>query len=324
MVELSGERQSLKPGESVPKPPNPRSEAEIIAQWKGNIAEPLVSVVCHTFNHQEFIEDALNGFLMQETNFPFEIIVHDDASTDNTAGIIKKIALKYPKIIKPIFQPENIYAKGMRPPMFTFPKSKGKYIAFCEGDDYWVDQKKLAIQVEFLEQNPEYVICYTDSTPFQGEIVLDKDFGGARKDLSQDDLVKGISIYTLTTCFRNIVDAPPELSAISYGDIFLWARLGKYGKGKYLKEITPSMYRVHSGGVHSSSSSYEQSLMRIQSFSAMSVYFKRLGDTEMQSHYIDKTCFAALLHNDLSPQLIPLMKLITKSLRSVKRVIVKR
>ena len=120
----------------------------------------LVSVCCAAYNHGKYIRSCLDGFINQKTNFKYEIIVHDDASKDNTASIIQEYADKYPDIIKPIFQKENQYSKGIRiTATFIIPKCQGKYIAFCEGDDYWCDENKLQKQVDVLERNPEYVAC---------------------------------------------------------------------------------------------------------------------------------------------------------------------
>ena len=104
----------------------------------------VVSVYCLAYNHEQYIRDALEGFVRQKTNFRYEVLVHDDASTDNTPAIIREYAQKYPDIIKPIFQTENQYSKGVKIlPEIIHPKSSGRYIAFCEGDDYWCDENKL-------------------------------------------------------------------------------------------------------------------------------------------------------------------------------------
>lgn len=123
--------------------------------------KPVVSICCITYNHEKYISDAIESFLMQETSFPFEIIIHDDASTDNTANIIRKYQKRYPKVIKPIYQTENQYSQGQSPiTNFVIPRTKGEYIATCEGDDYWIDTKKLEKQVEFLENNKKYIMCF--------------------------------------------------------------------------------------------------------------------------------------------------------------------
>lgn len=140
---------------------NLRSEKEILDSWNGNNDEIMVSICCLAYNHEEFIKDALNSFLIQETTFPFEILIHDDASTDNTASIIQSYVDVYPNIIKPIFQSENKYSKGVNVSLdYLYLASKGKYIAICEGDDYWCDKQKLAKQVDFLNTNSDYIACY--------------------------------------------------------------------------------------------------------------------------------------------------------------------
>jgi glycosyltransferase involved in cell wall biosynthesis len=127
-----------------------------------NTREPLVSICCITYNHEEYIRDAIESFLMQETDFPFEIIIHDDASNDATVDIIREYEMKYPDIIKPIYQTENQYSKGKRVSLFTFMAAKGKYIALCEGDDYWIDPLKLQKQIREMEKCPD---CYISFHP---------------------------------------------------------------------------------------------------------------------------------------------------------------
>ena len=114
----------------------------------------MVSVICTTYNHEKYIERALKSFVTQNTNFCFEVLVHDDASTDSTAKIIEKYAKKYPKIIKPILQVENQYSKKVNiNTNFIIPRIKGKYVALCEGDDYWIDEYKLQKLFEVMENN---------------------------------------------------------------------------------------------------------------------------------------------------------------------------
>ena len=120
-----------------------------------------VTIICATYNHEDYIADALDGFLMQKVDFEYEIIVHDDASTDKTAEIVKKYEKQYPEVIKAIYQEENQYSKKI-PIMreYIFPRVRGKYIAMCEGDDYWIDPLKLQKQVDYMEQHPECSACY--------------------------------------------------------------------------------------------------------------------------------------------------------------------
>lgn len=119
-----------------------------------------VSVICNVYNHAPYLRDTLEGFVMQKTDFPFEVLVHDDASTDNSAEIIRQYEEKYPEIIKPIYQTENQYTRGGRITVrFQVPRITGEYVAICEGDDYWTDPLKLQKQYDFMEANPEYSLC---------------------------------------------------------------------------------------------------------------------------------------------------------------------
>lgn len=121
-----------------------------------------VSISCITYNHEPYIRECLDGFMMQQCDFDFEVLIHDDASTDGTQEIIKEYQDKYPEIIKPIFQTENQWSKGVRMigTKFNVPRAKGKYIALCEGDDYWTDPLKLQKQVEFMKANPSVIFCF--------------------------------------------------------------------------------------------------------------------------------------------------------------------
>lgn len=117
-----------------------------------------VSVICNAYNHETYIAQCLESLVMQKTNFPYEILVHDDASTDRTADIIREYEKQYPHLVKPIYQTENQYSKGGID-QFQYPRAKGRYIAFCEGDDYWTDPLKLQKQFDAMEAHPEVDMC---------------------------------------------------------------------------------------------------------------------------------------------------------------------
>ena len=123
-------------------------------------SRPIISIICNTYNHEKYIGQALDSFLMQKVNVPFEVLVHDDASTDGTPEIIRQYVEKYPGLVKPILQHENQMSQGLSITVdIQLPRAQGKYIAFCEGDDYWTDGDKLQIQYDFMEAHPEYSIC---------------------------------------------------------------------------------------------------------------------------------------------------------------------
>lgn len=128
----------------------------------------LVSIICNTYNHEKYIEKALKGFLIQKCDFLFEILIHDDASTDTTQKIIKKYEEMYPDIVKPIYETQNVYS--VNPQQISdiqYARIKGKYVAFCEGDDYWTDENKLKKQVEILETRNDIDICTHAAWMFQ-------------------------------------------------------------------------------------------------------------------------------------------------------------
>lgn len=125
--------------------------------------QPLVSICCTTYNHARYIRQALDGFLSQKCDFPIEILVHDDLSTDGTADILAEYAERYPGVVLPMFETENQYSKGV--PInetFNFPRARGKYIALCEGDDYWREETKLARQIAHMEGDPGCTFCFTN------------------------------------------------------------------------------------------------------------------------------------------------------------------
>ena len=127
--------------------------------------EMKVSVYCLVYNHERYLDTALQGFVNQKTNFDYEVFVHDDASTDNSKSIIEGYAQLYPQIIKPIYQQENQYSKGINIfTTFILPRMSGEYIAVCEGDDFWTEPLKLQRQVDFLDRHLDYVACVHNTT----------------------------------------------------------------------------------------------------------------------------------------------------------------
>ena len=126
--------------------------------------EILVSICCLTYNHEAYLRDTLEGFLMQKVDFPIEILVNDDASTDGTRAILQEYAAKYPELIRPFYQDVNLYSQGKDLCLeVLYPAARGKYIALCEGDDYWTDPDKLQLQADFLESHPDYTACVHDT-----------------------------------------------------------------------------------------------------------------------------------------------------------------
>lgn len=228
----------------------------------------MVSVSCIAYNHITFIQQCLSGFMMQKCSFNFEVLIHDDASTDGTQDIIREYEKKYPDIIKPIYQRENQYSKGVDVFGLNISRAKGKYIALCEGDDYWTDPYKLQKQVDFLESHPDYVMCshrfnqYIQDKNFLEE-EKDSTFQGTNYDLK--NLIGGKWLtQTLTVMYRrSALDLKQyDLYGMSM-DIILFYALLKNGKGYCFPDIM-GVYRLHGGGVWSEVSLNQRRLIEFK------------------------------------------------------------
>jgi glycosyltransferase involved in cell wall biosynthesis len=192
---------------------------------------------------------------MQKTNFQIEALIHDDASTDDTADIIREYEKKYPEIIKPIYQTENQCSKSVNVSQYNFSRAQGKYIALCEGDDYWTDPYKLQKQVDFLEEHEDFSICFHPVKVFnQNESVLIDDYiTRSVPDLTTIyDLASGNYIHTASVVFRKkqkVLDLLVEIKG-PIGDYPLHMFNAQYGKIKKLPDIM-SVYRIHDKGIWS-------------------------------------------------------------------------
>lgn len=217
-----------------------------------------LSVVCLTYNHVKYIRGALDGFVMQKTNFPFEVLIHDDASTDGTKEIIQEYAQKYPDIIKPIFETENQWHLGID---FSkekiWPRIQGEYVALCEGDDYWTDENKLQKQVDFLDKHPECSICFHvvkvtwDDGRESDSVYPDNDVLQKVGVLNYNSLLKYNFIQTNSVVYRwrfhkDNYDLMPH--RILPGDWFLHLLHAQTGEIGFIPEVM-AVYRRNAGGV---------------------------------------------------------------------------
>lgn len=216
----------------------------------------VVSICCQTYNHKDFIAHAIDSFLMQKTNFKFEILLRDDASSDGTSEIVKDYYNKCPDIISPLLYEENQFQKGIRPFADNVKRARGKYIAICEGDDYWTDPYKLQKQVDFLERNEECSICWTKykildknkllNPEWENSIEFSKDF-----KIDLNNIFTPYCTYTLTTLFRKSALDYNLYSNLNYTkDNTLYAICLTSGNGMLL-DFYSGVYRLHDGGVYS-------------------------------------------------------------------------
>jgi glycosyltransferase involved in cell wall biosynthesis len=221
---------------------------------------PAVSVCVQTYQHKDFIVQCLDGILMQETTFEYEILLGEDASKDGTREICIEYANKYPDKIRLFLhhRENNIEISGNPSGRFNFLYnlgfSKGKYIALCEGDDYWTDPFKLQKQVEFLEQNLDYSICFSDAKieySYKDSIIDSHNFQKERykKEYNLYDILKGNFINTCTVIIRCDERPYPDYFLSSpVGDWVTYIHYAERGKIYYLKEVT-SVYRIHDEGI---------------------------------------------------------------------------
>lgn len=209
---------------------------------------PKVSICCITYNHEPFIRKALDGFIMQETDFPLEVLIHDDASTDNTANIIREYELRFPHIIKPIYQTENQWSKGVKDNFLAnFRRAQGEYVALCEGDDYWTDSKKLQRQADFLDAHKEYVLVTENGRVVNTEKNTEYNFNDMDEcDISINQLLGKRKFPTASAMFR-AASVGNEYDQLKHSsDIILWCFLAGKGKIRYL----PNISSVYSRGLH--------------------------------------------------------------------------
>ena len=210
-----------------------------------------------TYNQKEFIKDALDGFVMQKTSFPFEVIVHDDASTDGTTDIVNEYAKKYPEIIKPMIEKENQWQKGGLKHIIGIMNEKhrrGQYIAFCEGDDYWTDSLKLQRQVDFLESHSDYSMCFHSAKKkYETNTVAWIDCENIQdKDYDATDIFVNWTVPTASVlCRKEAMDFYANLKhpeRIQNYDIFIILSCAMVGRLRGMHEQM-SVYRIQGEGL---------------------------------------------------------------------------
>lgn len=212
---------------------------------------PLVSVVCHAFNHQAYIRQTIESILAQSTSFPFELIIHDDASSDGTSEIVYEFARRYPRVVSVVVQDQNQFSQGKRPPYFTFPMASGEYLAICEGDDYWVDPQKLEKQVNAMRMCPGVKLCVHPAQQLSvssGKTKVAFHYGVDMRIIDLDTVIARHNQFAPTASMLMRTDAAQSMPAwffnepdLPVGDAFLEALLGCNGV-LYLPDVM-SVYR---------------------------------------------------------------------------------
>jgi glycosyltransferase involved in cell wall biosynthesis len=213
----------------------------------------LVDILMPVYNQEKFIQDALNGVVMQKTSFKYRLVIGEDFSTDRTRSIIERYVREYPDIIEAFYREKNLGPYGNSG--LLFKEMKAKYIAICEGDDYWTDPFKLQKQVDFMESNPEYSICYhlveilNADGKFEPETL---NTSVMPRTYTVQDLALGNIIHTPSVLFRNglIGEFPEWFTKCAAADYVMHMLNARKGKIYFMPEVM-AVYRIHSGGIWS-------------------------------------------------------------------------
>lgn len=261
---------------------------------------PLVSVCCITYNHANYIRQAIDGFLMQQTEFPVEIIIHDDASTDGTADIIRQYEERYPGRVRGIYRKENIYSTGRKEEILRAPFSSalGKYIAMCEGDDYWTHPLKLQKQVAWLEAHPECSLCsHRYQIEKNGALEPDPNedvfWGRSHVFVTFENYLSPYILKTLAVVFRK--DALGEYMARMRGsDTVIWGCLLKHGCGVVLNEVM-GVYRTGHVSAYASRDRFERAKADLDQVRIMTDEYHFLGPSiKSLKEYCLRSCIAVI------------------------------
>lgn len=265
---------------------------------------PLVSVFCPTYNHEKYIRQCLEGFVMQQTNFQIEVIVQDDASTDGTSKIVKEFAEKYSFIIPRIHE-VNIYSQGKDLNEYFYNNARGKYIAMCEGDDYWTNPLKLQKQVDFLEANEEYGMVYTRAKVFnQKKQTFLKRING-EEYINYEGLLQKNTIPTLTSLFRRDIligyykAVGDNLYKWKIGDYPLWLYISKVKNIHFISNVTGT-YRLNEESAsqtksHTKKLEYLESIFNVQEYFSLLHCVDKIVYNKITNNYFRRAIYSAII-----------------------------
>ena len=252
----------------------------------------LVDVAMPVYNHEKYVAQAIESIVNQKTSFRFRLIIGEDCSKDSSRAIIAGYAAKYPDIVFPVYHDKNLGAQGNGSHLISVMTSK--YLCICEGDDYWIDEYKLQKQVDFLEANPDFAMCFTD-VQIVDELGWNKPwelyFPKIEKDvLTIDDFILSYMsvIPTPTIMFRNLLPRPlpPFYLRTISADICIHLMIADKGKTKYLPDTT-AVYRNHSGGITKSEEALARTYdMRINMYEEANAFFDHRYDTQFRKQLL--------------------------------------
>jgi RimJ/RimL family protein N-acetyltransferase/glycosyltransferase involved in cell wall biosynthesis len=249
-----------------------------------NVIPPSVSIFCMVYNHEKFLCQCLDGFLMQKCNFDFEIVVGEDCSTDKSREILLDYAERHPGKFKLILHNKNVGA--IENQRIVFQNCTGKYIAMCEGDDYWINPHKLQSQVDFLEKTPDYSFICSGTHEYlnnNGEIVLSNET--ENKIITKDNFCYPYLLKTATVLFDSNVIKSEDLRKFKFfKDITLFSLLLKKRNGYFVHNVT-AIYRIHEGGVWSMKNKQDKVTANMNSF--VEIYYLIFKSNQIKKFLIE-------------------------------------
>jgi glycosyltransferase involved in cell wall biosynthesis len=274
-------------GDPAPSPLPACCESDVTATWDAD--RPVVSVMCRTHQHVDFIEDAIRGFLGQRTTFPFEVWIRDDASTDGTAEIVDDYATRFPNVVRALLEPANRWKDPDRRRFRSY--ADGEFIAPCEGDDYWIDPRKLEKQVSTLRRRSDVVLSHHQSMVIEDGIIrsLAKLPPHGARDLSAQELRRAMLALGHTILHRNVpLERHPMRDQVVNGDLFTLSLLGRHGGAAWEESLLPAVYRRHPGGVSSGASPEQRSMDAVRSHYWIGWYHARRDEPELAAHFLGR------------------------------------
>lgn len=272
----------------------------------------LVSVICTTFNHEKYIRKCLDSLVNQKTRFKYEIIVHDDASTDGTQEILLEYAEKYPDLFVLILQKENIFSQGInRWSEYVYPMIRGKYVAQCEGDDFWTDEGKLQIQADFLNNNSEYVLCGHSAYYANEDGTLQNDayfnYGFGDREITTEDIISDWKMATNSMMYLKTArgkDIIPYRGNAQNGDFCDMTYLSLHGKVYFIDRLMSAYRSVSIGSIswnnnHNPQRNIESNIRFIELLNRFDNYTEKKYTDAINKKIGDTKFTIALISGDL-------------------------
>lgn len=262
-----------------------------------------VSVCMITYNHEDYVKKSILGVLNQIVDFNIELIISDDCSTDNTINEIEKVINNSAKNFNINFIKRELNVGVNINFIKALEACKGKYIAICEGDDYWKDPNKLKIQYEFLKINPDFVLSFHDGYIANGLKLTNKNIlnYSTKRDLNYSDLITvGYTIPTLTVLFRNVIKPglPREMYEVTNCDSFLFIYVSQFGKIHFHKEIVDVVHVYHYGGIWSMKSKLYQSIQSYKTYKLAYKFFKDKRIYYLLNNFATSVIILAIKNNN--------------------------